>query len=199
MIAVEGCIGAGKSTVARALAAVRGVTCVLERFEENPFLSEFYKDPEGTVIETEFSFLLLHYRQLKELKKSDGGREAVADFSFAKDLLYADMNIRDAGYSSLFHQLYRRLAAEVGEPDVTVCLSASDELISRRIALRNRAYEQTIDFTYYSALNARYTQFFESISGRKVLVNMDEMDFISDPALADALSQAVDSELVRLG
>ena len=199
MIAIEGCIGVGKSTVARALAAVRGVACVLERFEDNPFLSEFYKDPKGSAIETEFSFLLLHYRQLKELKKSDESRRAVADFSFAKDLLYAEMNIRDAGYSSLFHQLYRRLAAEVGEPDVTVCLSASDELIFRRIAQRNRAYEQTVDLAYYSTLNARYTRFFENIPGRKVLVKMDQMDFIADPALAGVLSRAVDRELALLG
>src|SRR5581483_8472769 len=85
-IAIEGCIGVGKTTLATKLAAFRKSTLILEEFEKNPFLGAFYHDPAGNVFETEVQFLLVHYHQLKTL--SGSVQESITDFTFAKDLIY---------------------------------------------------------------------------------------------------------------
>src|SRR5205809_1051295 len=89
-IVVEGCVGVGKTTVASGLASHRGSKSLFEAFENNPFLRAFYEDPEGNAIETEFTFLLLHFHQIKNHLSSAGNSELVADFHLGKDLLYAD-------------------------------------------------------------------------------------------------------------
>jgi deoxyadenosine/deoxycytidine kinase len=89
LIVVEGCVGAGKSTVAKGLAAFRRSALLLEDFESNPFLRAFYDDPIGNATETEFAFLLLHFHQLKSKAVIASNSEVVADFHLGKDLLYA--------------------------------------------------------------------------------------------------------------
>ena len=95
LIVIEGCVGAGKSTVAQGLAACRTSKLLLEDFERNPFLRAFYENPVENATETEFAFLLLHFHQLKNQAEAASGSEVVTDFHLGKDLLYADLNLKD--------------------------------------------------------------------------------------------------------
>src|SRR5688500_82930 len=95
LIALEGCVGSGKTTVATGLAHRRGSELLLEDYEAHPFLRAFYADPVGAAIETEFTFLLLHYHQLRTRTQTVKEHEVVSDFHLGKDVLYADLNIDD--------------------------------------------------------------------------------------------------------
>ena len=194
-IAIEGCVGAGKSTVARGLAACRGSSLLLEDFESNPFLRAFYTDPVGAAVETEFAFLLLHHHQLKlhatEMSKS----EVIADFHFAKDLLYAELNLADTRARRLFHQLYDFCAETTPSPELMVCLSATTDLVLDRIRQRRREFELHINTAYYRTVNAAYEELFQRFPGKKIVLHMADWDFVKDPGLFRQLAVLVDGEL----
>src|SRR6266498_3501000 len=105
MIAVEGCVGVGKSTVAKGLAAFRRSEVLFESFESNPFLPAFYEDPVANATETEFTFLCLHFHQLRTRTKAASMGELITDFHLGKDLLYAELNLKDAKTLRVFNQL----------------------------------------------------------------------------------------------
>jgi deoxyguanosine kinase len=192
LVVVEGCVGAGKSTVAKGLAAYRKSKVLLEAFEDNPFLPAFYEDPIGNALETEFAFLLLHFHQLKSHKGLAANHELISDFHLAKDLVYADLNLMDARLKHTFRELYDLLNQQVPPPSVMICLSAPTELIVRRIRARKRDFELKIDLSYYSNINAAYERFFECYKGRKVRIRMEEWDFVERPELYAKLSSLVD-------
>jgi len=150
LIAVEGCIGVGKSTVARSLAAYRKCKVILERFEENPFLPAFYENRVANATETEFAFVLLHFHQLKEHAAEIEKREVVADFHLGKDLIYAGLNLHTAETLRIFKELHHNLSTQVAAPSLMICLSAPIELLLERIQRRNRGFELKIDRSYYA-------------------------------------------------
>jgi deoxyguanosine kinase len=195
LIAVEGCVGVGKTTVAKGLAAYRKCEVLLESFESNPFLSAFYEDPQKNATETEFTFLCLHFHQLRTSATGFSGREMVADFHLGKDLLYADLNLRDASTLRVFKELHVILSEKVPEPSVLVCLSASTQLVTERIRRRNRDFELKIDPGYYADLNAAYETLFEEYACKKVKICMDEWDFIESPEKYQRLSDLVDQQI----
>ena len=195
LIAVEGCVGVGKSTVAKNLAAYRKSKTLLESFEENPFLKAFYEDPVGNATETEFAFVLLHFHQLKEHAAEIEKREIVADFHLGKDLIYAALNLHNAKTLRIFRELHDDLAAQVAAPALMICLSASLELLLDRIRHRNRGFELKIDPGYYAGINAAYENFFRTYKGRKLRISMDEWDFVQKPTLCEKLSSLVNAEL----
>jgi len=194
LIAIEGCLGAGKTTVAKGLAELRQSTLLLEDFEANPFLRAFYDDPIGAAIETEFSFLMLHFHQLKSVAPILRSTEVVADFHLGKDVLYADLNLKDARVRRVFSDLYQLCSDQLSGPDLLIFLSASTELIVERIRLRSRDFELVIDPQYYAAVNAAYEDLFRRYSGRKLRVDMDNWDFVQDPSLYSRLNVLVNSE-----
>ena len=188
--AVEGCIGAGKTTIARALADSRNALLLEENFESNPFIRAFYEDPVKYVVEAEFGFLLIHYHQLIcAAPKSD--QDLISDFLFEKDLIYADLNFPDGPEKRIFQDLHRALTGRLRRPDLVIFLSATDELISERIKRRQRDYEQAIDFGYYRRVNAAYELFFQRYKGPPVLtVQAGKYDFVKNSSLVGVLSQA---------
>jgi deoxyguanosine kinase len=194
-IAVEGCVGSGKSTVAKGLASRRGSKLLLEDFESNPFLRAFYVDPVRNATETEFAFLLLHYHQLKAQVVNASNSEVIADFHLGKDLLYAELNLRDSPTKSVFRELYECLAKSTPSVTLMVYLSASSDLLVERIRARKRDYELDIDPGYYGAVNAAYDLYFSQYPGKKVRIPMDEWDFVGDPELYSRLMSIVDQEL----
>lgn len=195
LIVVEGCIGAGKSTVARGLAACRNSKLLLEKFESNPFLQAFYKDPVENATETEFVFLLLHFHQLKRESDVAFRSEVIADFHLGKDILYADLNLRDLRARRLFGELYEICLEKTPRPGLLIFLSASTDTIIDRIRRRERDFELDIEPGYYAVLNEAYEEFFRQYSGRKLRIRMDEWDFVKDSALYERLSALVDREL----
>jgi len=195
LIVVEGCVGAGKTTVASGLAKYRGARTIFEDFECNPFLQEFYEDPVAHAVETEFTFLLLHFHQLKNVRAMASRENYIADFDLRKDLLYADLNFTDPKTRWLFGELYEVLAEQTPLPSLMICLSASTELLIKRIRQRNRKFEMAIDPSYYGKINAMYQEFFAEYKGRKLHISMDEWDFVLMPQLFENLSLLIDHTL----
>lgn len=195
LIVVEGCVGAGKSTVAKGLAVRRQSKLILEDFHINPFLRSFYEDPVENAIETEFSFLLLHFHQLKNQPDDTSGSETITDFHLGKDLIYADLNLKDTRAKRVFAELYELCSEKIARPALLICLSASTDLVVERIRRRRRDFELQIDPGYYAAVNAAYEDFFRNYPDNKLLVSMDEWDFVKDPDLYERLALLVDGVL----
>jgi deoxyguanosine kinase len=195
LIAIEGCMGAGKSTVAKGLAAYRNSKLLLEDFERNPFLRAFYEDPVANATETEFAFLLLHFHQLKSQVDLVSRSEIIADFHLGKDLLYADLNLKETRAGRLFGELYELCLEKTPRPGLIVFLSAPTDLVMERICARRRDFELKIDSGYYGSVNTAYEEYFARYSGKKIVIPMDEWDFVNDPALYKRLSSLVDIQL----
>ncbi len=194
LIVIEGCLGTGKSTVAAGLAALRGSALLLEDFEANPFLRAFYDDPIANATETEFSFLMLHFHQLKSAVPMAATGDVVADFHLGKDVLYAELNLKDVRLRRVFADLYRLCSEQLPAPDLLIFLSASTQLVIDRIRARSRDFELVIDPEYYAAVNAAYGKLFARYTGPKLRIDMDEWDFVRDPALYEKLNVLVNSK-----
>jgi deoxyguanosine kinase len=190
-IAIEGCIGVGKTTLATKLAAFRKSVLILEEFEKNPFLGAFYRDPIGNVFETEMQFLLVHYHQLKELPGS--ARESITDFTFAKDLIFGDLNFRVESEKKIFVQLYEFLLPQLPAPDLVIYLKGSDDLIIDRIRRRNRSIEQTIDMEYYKKLKRAYDEVFLQSASNVHVIDADHFDCINDSMAVGNVSSVINS------
>ena len=195
LIAIEGCMGAGKTTVAQGLAARRLSMPLLEAFELNPFLRAFSQDPVRFAFETEFTFLMIHLHQLKCLGTLAATSEIVADFHVGKDLIYADLNLSDGRAKSLFRELYEVGVEPMPQPELMILLAAPDELLHERIRLRDRDFELKLAPSYFASLNAAYERWYGQYPGRKMLIDMNDWDFVRDPALFDKLSEAIDRTL----
>ncbi len=197
LIVVEGCVGAGKSTVAEGLASRRGSKLLLEDFESNPFIRAFYEDPVGNATETEFAFLLLHFHQLKNQAGSASNSEVIADFHLGKDLLYARLNLKDPRLNRLFGELYNVCMEKTPRPALMIFLSAPTDLLVQRIQARKRDFELEIDPAYYGLVNAAYEQYFARYPDKKLRIPMDEWDFVKEPQRFERLASLVDGELHR--
>jgi deoxyadenosine/deoxycytidine kinase len=195
LIAIEGCLGVGKSTVAKGLAACRRSELMLEEFESNPFLKAFYRDPVGTATETEFAFLLLHFHQLKANANKIAECEVISDFHLGKDLLYADLNLVNPRVKNVFGDLFELCDRETSAPTLLILLSSTNDLLIDRIRERNRDFEQKIDPRYYAKINSAYEAFFRTYPGKKIKISMNDWDFVRAPKLYESLSKMVDGEL----
>ncbi|HUU19598.1 MAG TPA: deoxynucleoside kinase [Sedimentisphaerales bacterium] len=190
-ISVEGCIGSGKTTVAKLLAAERNLNCILENHKANPFIDKFYSNPSRYALETELAFVLIHYHQVFHKLKQVKNGEYISDFHISKDLLFAKMNL-DKKDLIIFKNLYTALTERLPVPDVIVCLQCSDKLLLKRIEGRKRDVETQTTPQYFIKLNRLYKEYFEEIEWPKVLISMDERDFVKDPSCIQRLSREID-------
>jgi deoxyguanosine kinase len=194
IIAVEGCIGVGKTTWAEALSKTRSAKLVLEEFEKNPFLSAFYGNPGGNALETELNFLLIHYHQLKNLQ-SQNETEIVTDFTLHKDTIFSDLNLNETDVQ-IFHQLYDYLNRKLRPIDAVLYLRGSDELIVRRIQERSRSVEMKIGVDYFIKLNQAYNEFFAQYHNSELyIIDADLWDCVKEPELAAKVSRNIDGIL----
>lgn len=193
-IAIEGCIGAGKTTVAGLLAGMRGSSAILERYTDNPFLAKFYSEPSRYALETELSFVLIHFHQVLHALRLAETAEHISDFHISKDHVYAEMNLHGDDLR-VFENLYTSLSQRLPPPDVMVCLQCSDRLLLRRIEKRQRSVEMGFSSQYVRALNRLYDDYFRTIPWPKVLVNGDEHDFVDDPSSVAWLSREIDKRM----
>ncbi len=167
-IAVEGPIGAGKTTLARLIGARIGADAMLEQPAENPFLDRFYDDMAGYAFQTQLFFLFQRERQMRAMAQpSMFAHSLVSDFMFAKDALFAKLNLSDDEYR-LYAQMHRPIAAQLREPDLVVWLRASPRTLLARVRSRGLAMERGIDLAYLERLCGAYAEFFGGYEGAPV-------------------------------
>ena len=183
-VAIEGVIGVGKTTLARLLQPAFNAEILLEVFEENPFLSDFYADRERYAFQTQIFFLLSRYHQQRrtvhELLAS--GKGLFADYTFAKDALFAQINLK-GDELDMYYKVHEALAEKIQKPDLLVYLKASTDTLMQRIALRDRPYERQMERSYIDELNAAYDSFYaRPFDGTPVLtVETDNLNFVQTP------------------
>lgn len=182
-IVIEGPIGVGKTSLARALAAHLDAGLVLERADENPFLERFYRNPRAGAFAAQLHFLFQRAQQLAAMKQQDMFTEQrVADYLLAKDRLFARLTL-DAAELALYEQVYARLEIDAPKPDLVIYLQAPVDVLFERIARRNIAYEQLIERDYLERLNEAYAQFFHGYTDTPLLiVNAAAIDPVSNAA-----------------
>jgi deoxyadenosine/deoxycytidine kinase len=169
-VAIAGPIGAGKTPRARQLAARTGAELLLEQPEENPFLGRFYDDRVGYAFQTQLFFLFQRERQVRALAQpSMFAQTIVSDFMFAKDALFARLNLSDEEYR-LYAQMHQPIAAQLRQPDLVVRLQAPAPTLLARVRRRGIAIERNIDLAYLQRLGDAYADFFASYDGAPVFV-----------------------------
>ncbi len=173
-IAIEGVIGVGKTTLARLLQPVFEAEVLLEVFEENPFLSDFYADRARYAFQTQIFFLLSRYRQQNNNvpKILAEGKNLIADYTFAKDALFASINLK-GDELDMYHKVHEALCEKIPKPDLLVYLQASADTLMQRIALRDRPYERQIERSYIEELNAAYEEFFSKPHDHTLVLKID--------------------------
>lgn len=183
-IAIEGVIGVGKTTLAQMLQSTFSAQLMLEVFEENPFLAEFYGDRERYAFQTQIFFLLSRYHQQKEAPKYlANGDNLIADYTFEKDAIFASINLKNDELD-VYYNVHEALAEKIPSPDLVIYLRASTDVLMQRIALRDRSYERNMSRDYIDQLNQAYEEFFgEAHQGSPILtINTNDLNYVVSTA-----------------
>lgn len=180
-VAIEGVIGVGKTTLARLLQPAFQAGLLLEVFEENPFLSDFYTDRERYAFQTQIFFLLSrYYQQRRAVGELLSEKEnLLSDYTFEKDALFARINLI-GDELEMYHRVHEALAEKIVKPDLILYLRASTDALMQRITLRDRPYERNMDRDYIEQLNNAYESFFSAHHhGAVVLpIDTDDLDYV---------------------
>ena len=178
-IAVEGAIGAGKTSLVNLLGENYGARLILEETESNPFISKFYEDKEAYSFQTQIFFLLSRYNQYMQLAQRDLFNSVVViDYLFQRDKVFARLNLEDHEYN-LYEQIFSLIDVKTPKPDLVIYLQASTEVLQERVAKRGRDYEAFIDPDYLDSVNNAFNNFFFYYSETPLLViNTNEIDFV---------------------
>lgn len=187
---VEGPIGVGKTSLARRLAGVFECELVEELPDANPFLERFYDDAVGAGLPTQLKFLLDRYRQQRSLAGTRDGRGVVADYLFAKDQLFAEMNLQGPELD-LYREVLELMTDPIPIPDLVIYLEARPDVLLRRLRKRNREFERRISEAYLESLIEAYRRFFHAYTAAPVLVvNCSAIDFVEQGSdLADLIRE----------
>jgi deoxyguanosine kinase len=180
--AVEGVIGVGKTTLARLLQPHFDASLLLEVFEENPFLSDFYSDRKRYAFQTQIFFLLSRYQQQRHnvanLLKQNG--DLISDYTFEKDALFARVNLAGDELET-YYRVHEALAEKIIRPDLIVYLRANTNVLMQRIAQRDRPYERQMERDYIETLNQAYDTFFLATGGHHspiLTIDTNDRDFV---------------------
>ncbi len=180
-IAIEGAIGVGKTTLSRLLSSRFQAELILEVFEENPFLADFYADRDTFAFQTQIFFLLSRYHQQQEIPPAlQTGENLIADYTFEKDALFARLNL-DGDELDTYFSVHNALAEKLPLPDLTVYLQAETDVLMQRIAHRDRPYERNMDQGYIQSLNEAYEVYYTNKeTGSPVLkINTNELNYVA--------------------
>ena len=178
-VAIEGPIAVGKTSLAKLLSERLGARLILEGFGENPFLADFYEEPERYAFQTQLFFLLQRYQQQQELRQVDMFHNLlIADYMFVKDRLFASLNL-DEKEMTLYDTVANLLEKNVINPDLVIYLQANTDTLMRNIARRGRDMEKNISEEYINALNQLYTEYFFRYQNTPlVIINTNNIDFV---------------------
>ena len=195
-IAIEGVIGIGKTTLARLLQPRFQSTVLLEVFEENPFLADFYGDRERYAFQTQIFFLLSRYHQQnRAVPEALRKGMLVSDYTFAKDELFAWLNLKDDELA-MYGRVHAALSEKIPKPNLIVYLRADHDVVMRRIALRDRPYERDMDPNYIQQLAEAYEAWLNNLADLPVLtIAVDQLDFLANEEDLALVADQIESAL----
>ncbi|MDO5979493.1 2-amino-4-hydroxy-6-hydroxymethyldihydropteridine diphosphokinase [Flavivirga spongiicola] len=183
-IAVEGNIGAGKTSLANKIAHDYNAKLILERFADNPFLPKFYEDTARYAFPLEMSFLADRYQQISDdLSQLDLFKDfIVSDYDVFKSLIFSKITLQEDEFK-LYRKLFYLMYKEIAKPDMYVYLYQNTERLRHNIKKRGRDYEQNIDDDYLEKINAGYLGFLKSQTDFNVkIIDVSDRDFVENRA-----------------
>lgn len=181
-IAIEGNIGAGKTSLATKISEDHNAKLILEQFADNPFLPKFYEKPEQYAFPLELSFLAARYHQLKdELSKQDLFKTfTITDYFINKTLIFAQKTLQPDEFA-LFTKLFYIINTTLPKPDLLVYLYLSIDNLKRNIIRRGRSYEKNMEKEYLAKIQSGYLEFIKSQQNMRILIiDTNDIDFVND-------------------
>jgi len=191
-IAIEGVIGAGKTSLAKRIGERLSAKYVFEQFENNPFLENFYIDRKRFAFQTQMFFLINRFKQQQELHQEDLFSEhLVCDYIFEKDRIFAYMNL-SKDELNLYESIYPLLARALRKPDLVIFLQSSVDRLVYNIKKRNRKVERAITRNYLEELSEAYNHYFFRYNSTPLLiVNSSDIDFVNSENDFDELFKQI--------
>lgn len=177
IISFEGGIGSGKTSLTNYFSYDLKIGKILEEYNLNPFLKRFYQGDKSINFETEITFLLIHYSQLKDSIKNCQDPYLIADFSIEKDLIFAELNLKEEELN-IFRILYDYIINDIGVPYMVIYLNLSYNKLRQRILRRGREYEMNVDPEYFKNFNKKFEAFLKRKSNIKTwFIDVDDLQF----------------------
>lgn len=194
-IAIEGNIGAGKTTLAHLLAKKLNARLILEQFADNPFLPKFYENPKQNAFPLELFFMAERYKQLKEMihTKDLFQTITVSDYFFMKCLLFAKINLPEEEFH-LYQRLFDIIQAQLIFPDVVIYLHSPVQKLQKNIKKRNRTYEQNIADEYLFSIQETYTSYIKQHNIKTIFIDASNADFLSNEAHLQMVTDALKND-----
>lgn len=181
-ITIEGCIGAGKTTLAKRIASDFNGKLILEQFEDNPFLPKFYKDQDKYAFPLEMSFLASRYQQLMDQLSSQDlfHNFTVSDYFITKSLIFARRTL-EADELALYSKLFGIIEANLPKPELLVYLYSDIDRLLNNIKSRGRDYEQDISGDYLQKIQSGYFDYIRQQEDKRILIiDTNEVDFVTN-------------------
>ena len=180
-IIIEGTIGVGKTSLSHILSKHLNSKLILEKFEENPFLKDFYSDRDRYAFQTQLFFLLSRYKQQQELQQIDIFTKAIiSDYMFDKDRLFAALNLSESEFD-LYNRIANELQKNIIYPDLVIFLQSDTDRLMYNIELRGREFERDMERNYIEELNQVYCEyFFRYDKSPLLIINSSDIDFVNN-------------------
>ncbi|HXL56812.1 MAG TPA: deoxynucleoside kinase [Chitinophagaceae bacterium] len=195
-IAIEGSIGAGKTTLAHLLSKKLNARLILEQFADNPFLPKFYENPKQYAFPLELFFMAERFKQLKDMLQTKDMFQnvTISDYVFSKCLLFAKVNLPDDEFR-LYQKLFDIFQQQIIFPDILIYLHSPVQKLQQNIKKRNREYEQNIPDEYLFNIQETYTSYIKHHNIKTIFIDASNADFLDNEKHLQVVLDALKSDL----